>query len=258
MPKIDIYLTKEIQPDWEEWDAQSWKWVPVESPTSQNHFLKVLADTAAGDEVHLYINSLGGSVKEALGIYSLLQRCPATVTAHIDGFAASAASIIAMAADRVVMPANTCMMIHNAAWMAYGNPAQLRKSADDLEVINKAAIESYQMHAGDKLAGDALQRMLDAETWLTAQECQQFGLADEVIQAHGDAGQKYGQAAAKCVHYPAARIPADVAAKLGAVAKAAPGDGGPKLGTPKSEPQAGGPETNNGAVLAALKKFMEE
>lgn len=267
--KIEIYLTEEIQPDWEEWDAQNYKWVPVESPTSQNHFLKVLGDAAAGDEVHLYINSLGGSVKEALGIYQLLRRCPAQVVAHIDGFAASAASIIAMAADRVVMPANTCMMIHNAAWGAYGNPAQLRKSADDLEVVNKATIQSYRMHAGDKLDSESLTRMLDAETWLTAQECLQFGLSDELISANGDAGQKYSAAAAKCVHFPAARIPAAVAAKLGAAAKATPETaplGGeqsaaaaavPESGTDgKSQPEAA--EKNNGAVLAALKKFMED
>lgn len=276
--KIEIYLTEEIQPDWEEWNAQSYRWETVESPTSQNHFVNLLGSATAEDEVHLYINSLGGSVKEALGIYQLLRRIPCQVVAHIDGFAASAASIIAMAADRVIMPANTCMMIHNASWWAYGNPAQLRKSAEDLDVINKAAIESYQMHAGERLDAQGLQRMLDAETWLTAQECLALGLADEVIESNGDAGAKYGQAAAKCHKYPAAKLGADVAAKLGALGCTAGGaaltsdsgeaaassplqgsEGVPESGTEEdSQPQGGSPENNTGAVFAALKKFMEE
>ena len=72
------------------------------------------------------------------------------------------------------------MMIHNAAGYAYGNAKDLRKAADDLDVINRAAIQSYTMHAGDKLPEDELQRMLDAETWLVAEDCVKWGLADEL------------------------------------------------------------------------------
>lgn len=251
MSKFEYYITEEIVPDWEEWSRDSWSYVPVESPTSQNTIRKAFADAKSGDEIHLYINSLGGSVKEALGIYNYLRRCEARVIAHIDGFAASAASLIAMAADEVIMPRNTCMMIHNASWMAYGNPAQLRKSADDLEVINKSAIESYLMHAGDKLDESSLQRFLDAETWLTAAECFEYGFADTLEDASGnvDPMAQYADASAKCVRYPAAKITADIAAKLGAKPAA-------KAQKPsKPQPEAA---VNNGSIYMLLKSFMEE
>jgi hypothetical protein len=107
-----------------------------------------------------------------------------------------------MAASKVIMPRNIAMMIHNAAWCAYGNPAELRKSADDLEVINMAAIQSYSMHAGDKLSREKLQQMLDAETWLTAEDCVNCGLADafadeDVTQENALAMFNAGATAAK-------------------------------------------------------------
>lgn len=197
----DFYITDEIQGDGERLNWDTHRYEKVESNTSQRYFVENLNGLKVGDRVNLYINSMGGSVKEALGIYSALRRCPATVYAYIDGFAASAASVIAMAGEKVIMPRNTAMMIHNAAWWDYGNPAQLRKSADDLEVINMAAIQSYTMHAGDKLPADELQRMLDAETWLTAEQCMTYGLADEYgdtdvdIQASAAQFQTASQAA---------------------------------------------------------------
>lgn len=175
----NFWICDDIAADWERFNWKTYEYEIIESKTSQRYFVDNLQGLGAADTVNLYINSMGGSVKEALGIHSVLMRCPATVIAYIDGFAASAASIIAMAAKKIIMYRNTAMMIHNARWGAYGNPAELRKSADDLEVINRAAIESYTMHAGDKLPEDKLQEMLDAETWLTAEDCVTYGLADE-------------------------------------------------------------------------------
>lgn len=259
MSKHEIYITTEIAPDGEKFNYDTWQWEAVESPTSQNHFVRVLADVQDGDEIHLYINSLGGSVKEALGIYNALKRAPAKVFAHIDGFAASAASIIAMAADEVIMPRNTCMMIHNAAWWTYGNPAELRKSADDLEVINKSAIESYMMKAGNKLDAVTLQRFLDAETWLTAAECLEYGLADRVDEAGAstDPMQFYRAAAAAYVHYPAAKITAEMAAKLSAKRPEPAQKVVPNSGTDEHENQ---PEAavNHGMVYDLLKNMLLE
>lgn len=142
----------------------------------------------AGDvsAINVYINSYGGAVKEGIGIYSLLVRSKAYVTAYIDGFACSVASVIAMAADKVVMGANTLMMIHNASMGAYGTANDLRKAADDLDVINSQAVKSYQDKAGDKLPADTLQQLLDNETWLTADQCIQYGLADEIASKAPD------------------------------------------------------------------------
>lgn len=178
----NFWIIDDIESDSEEFNWDTYRWEKVESTTSQKYFIKNLQGLGPNDQVNLYINSMGGSVKEALGIHTELKRCPATVTAYIDGFAASAASVIAMAAKTVIMPRNTAMMIHNAAWGAYGNSAQLRKSADDLEVINMAAIQAYAMHAGDKLPAAKLQELLDAETWLTAEDCINYGLADEFAE----------------------------------------------------------------------------
>lgn len=182
----NFWIVDDIAPDGEVFNWDTYRWETVESQTSQQYFVNNLQGLTSADSVNLYINSMGGSVKEALGIHSALQRCPAAVTAYIDGFAASAASVVAMAAKKVIMPRNTAMMIHNAAWYAYGNPAELRKSADDLEVINMAAIQAYTMHAGDKLPPAELRKMLDAETWLTAEDCVKFGLADEFANEDAD------------------------------------------------------------------------
>lgn len=184
--RVDFWICDDIAADIQYYNWKTGEYETLESKTSQRYFVDNLHGLTADDSVNLYINSMGGDVKEALGIHSVLQRCPATVTAYIDGFAASAASVIAMAAQTVIMPRNTAMMIHNASWWAYGNPAELRKSADDLEVINRAAIESYTMHAGDKLAQERLQQMLDAETWLTAEECVECGLADRFADKDAD------------------------------------------------------------------------
>lgn len=204
----DFYITDEIHGDGERFNWDTYRWETVESNTSQRYFVENLAGLGPNDIVNLYINCMGGSVKEALGIYSALKRCPAKVYAYIDGFAASAASVVAMAADVVIMPRNTAMMIHNAAWADYGNPAQLRKSADDLEVINMAAIQSYTMHAGDKLPADELQRMLDAETWLTAEQCMTYGLADEYGDTDVDviASAAKFQTASQAVQGPEAKM----------------------------------------------------
>lgn len=183
----NFWICDTITADRQRYNWQLDKWETIESKTSQRYFVDNLQGLGPADTVNLYINCMGGSVKESLGIYSSLQRCPATVIAYIDGFAASAASVIAMAAKTIIMPRNTAMMIHNARCEAYGNPADLRKAADDLEVINTAAIKSYTMHAGDRLPEDKLQEMLDAETWLTAEQCVQYGLADQFADQDVDA-----------------------------------------------------------------------
>lgn len=173
---LDIYLYDDILPDGEDW----WTGEPIQSDTSAKTVQQMIQDAGNVAAINVYINSYGGDVKEGIGIYSLLVRSKAVVTAYIDGFACSVASVIAMAADKVVMGANTLMMIHNASMGAYGTSAELRKAADDLDVINSQAVKSYQDKAGDKLPSETLQQLLDSETWLTADQCIKYGLADEI------------------------------------------------------------------------------
>lgn len=151
----------------------------TESETSAKAIAKKLAEMPNAKEIKIFINSLGGSVMEGLGIYNQLKRNAAHKTVYIDGFACSIASVIAMAGDTVIMPKNAVMMIHNAWVIAAGNATQLRKTADDLDVINAASVQAYLDKAGDKLSPEKLTEMLDAETYLTADQCIELGLADK-------------------------------------------------------------------------------
>ena len=87
------------------------------------------------------------------------------------------------------MPRNAMMMIHNAYMYTCGNAAELRKAADDLDTINKGNRQAYLQKAGDKLTEEDLVSMLDAETWLTAEDCIRLGLADRYAEKDADMSQ---------------------------------------------------------------------
>lgn len=132
------------------------------------------------DTLNVYINSPGGDVFEGNAIYNMLKRHKAEIIVHVDGLAASIASIIAMAGDKINMPANTMMMIHNAWTYAAGNAKDLRDIADNLDKVNTSLRQAYLNKAGYKLDEETLIQLMDNETWLTAQECFDYGLCDEV------------------------------------------------------------------------------
>lgn len=179
---LDLYLYGDVESDGYDW----WTDQRIESETSANHFRDELAKYPEAREINVYINSHGGSVFEGTAIYNQLRRHPAQVTVYIDGFACSVASVIAMAGDKVVMPRNAMMMIHNAYLYAVGNAAELRKAADDLDTINRGNRQAYLQKAGEKLSEEELTAMMDAETWLTAEDCIRLGLADEYAEKDAD------------------------------------------------------------------------
>jgi ATP-dependent Clp protease, protease subunit len=130
------------------------------------------------DTINIHINSPGGDVFDSITIHNLLKNHKASIVIHIDGLAASGASVIAMAADKIIMPKNAMMMIHNAWTFAAGNAKALRKVADDLEKIDTAVTESYMgRFVGERAE---LERLLSDETFLTAEECNAFGFCDEI------------------------------------------------------------------------------
>ena len=174
---LEIYLYGEIEADYYDW----WSGETIESTTSANYVRKAIDEAGAVDEIKVYINSCGGSVSEGNAIYNILKRSPAKKTVYVDAFAYSVASVIAMAGDKVIMPSNTTMMIHNAMMGAYGNSDELRQAADNLDKINEASCNTYLVKAGDKLDREKLNSLLDAETFFTAQEALEYGLCDEVI-----------------------------------------------------------------------------
>lgn len=182
---VDLYIYGDVEGDSYDW----WRDETIESETSANHFWEELAKYRDVRQINLYINSSGGSVFEGTAIYNQLRRHPANKTVYIDGFACSVASVIAMAGDEVVMPRNAMMMIHNAYMYTCGNAAELRKAADDLDTINKGNRQAYLQKAGDKLTEEDLVSMLDAETWLTAEDCIRLGLADRYAEKDADMSQ---------------------------------------------------------------------
>lgn len=179
---LELYIYGDVEGDRRDW----WTDEIIESETSANHFREELGKYPEAKQINLYINSCGGSVFEGTAIYNQLRRHSARKTVYIDGFACSIASVIAMAGDEVVMPRNALMMIHNMWMCAEGNAQELRKAADDLERINAAGREAYLSRAGDKLPPDVLERMMDDETWLTAEECVRYGLADRYAEQEAD------------------------------------------------------------------------
>lgn len=182
---LELYIYGDVEGDGYDW----WRDEVIRSETSANAFRDALAAHPNVTRIDLYINSYGGSVFEGTAIYNQLRRHPAHKTVYVDGFACSIASVIAMAGDEVVMPRNTLMMIHNMWMGALGNAAELRKAADDLDVINAAGRQAYLEKAGEKLDEVALTDMMDAETWLTAEQCIQYGLADRFADADADMSQ---------------------------------------------------------------------
>ncbi len=135
------------------------------------------------DSLNIYVNSPGGSVFQAQAIHSIIARHKAEKTVYIDGLAASAASFLIMAADKILMPKNATMMIHNPLALVIGNANDLRHEADALDQIRVGMMEASLSHTGEKLDEKKLKELLNAETWLTAEESYGYGLADELIDA---------------------------------------------------------------------------
>jgi len=139
--------------------------------------------------VTVHINSPGGDVIAGAEIYSALREHSlngeGSVTVIITGIAASAASIIAMAGDRILMHPVAYMMIHNPWTIAVGDAKELRKAAKTLDVIGEGLITTYQQRTGKDR--DELKKMLENETWMSAVTCIEEGFADEIYGAEAGA-----------------------------------------------------------------------
>lgn len=159
-------------------DITSLKW--EESDVTAYDFVEELKAIATS-KLTVRINSYGGEVSQGLAIYNALQRFPGEVTTVCEGFACSIASVIFMAGTNRMMPRTSLLMIHNAWTMAAGNSADFRKAADDLEKITQPSIEIYK--ASSILEESAIKKMMDEETWITADEAFSYGFATEIIES---------------------------------------------------------------------------
>lgn len=145
--------------------------------TTADDFKADLAKVTA-PRVDLHLNSEGGEVFDGIAIRNALQAHPAHVTVHVDALAASIASVIAMAGDRIVMGRNSMMMIHDASSIEMGNAADMRKMADLLDQCSDNLASAYADRAGG--TPESWRAAMQATTWYTAEQAVEAGLADEV------------------------------------------------------------------------------
>jgi len=132
-------------------------------------------------ELNVYINSPGGAAWDGIAIMNAIRRHPANVTVHIDGLAASAASIIAMAGDKIVMNRGSQLMIHDASGGVFGNATDMLEVSDVLQKLSDSLADVYAGRTGTDRA--QWRAAMKAETWYTAEEAVAAGLADEWVDS---------------------------------------------------------------------------
>ena len=135
---------------------------------------------AGSGDITVWINSPGGDCVAAAQIYNMLMNYKGNVTIKIDGIAASAASVIAMAGTKVIMSPVSMMMIHNPATAAFGDSADMQKAIAMLDEVKESIINAYEIKTG--LSRAKLSHLMDAETWMDANSAVEMGFADEVMQ----------------------------------------------------------------------------
>ena len=134
---------------------------------------------AGSGDITVWINSPGGDCVAAAQIYNMLMDYRGSVTVKIDGIAASAASVIAMAGTRVLVSPVSMMMIHNPATMAMGDAAEMQKAIAMLDEVKESIINAYEIKTGMSRA--KLSHLMDAETWMDAHTAVDLGFADEIM-----------------------------------------------------------------------------
>lgn len=156
-------------------DIYEWFGIIVTSPRMVEKILNALN----GEDVDVEINSPGGEVFAGSEIYTLLMSYPGKVNVKVFGLAASAASVIAMAGDTVSMSPTAQIMIHNAWAVASGDYRDLNHTSDVLKNLNQSMANAYKLKTG--IDEKELLGMMDAETWLTAQQAVDKGFADGIM-----------------------------------------------------------------------------
>ena len=130
-------------------------------------------------DITVWINSPGGDCFAAAQIYNMLQNYKGKVTIKIDGLAASAASVIAMSGDEVLMSPVAMMMIHNPATSAFGDHVEFEKVIEMLDGVKDSIINAYHIKSG--ISRKKLSLMMDAETWMDATKAKELGFVDDII-----------------------------------------------------------------------------
>lgn len=189
LTSADLYFYGDIVSDW--WGA----WADSDQyPEAIRDFLK----EQEGKNLNIYINSGGGSVFAGIAIYNMLQRHKGFKTVYVDGMAASIASVIALAGDRVIVPSNAFLMIHKPWAACMGNADDCRKMAADLDTIETGIINVYKEHLAEGVDIADIETMVSEETWLNGEEAAKYfsvevGAAKEYAAKLTDTVSAYGK-----------------------------------------------------------------
>lgn len=124
--------------------------------------------------LNIYINSGGGDAFGGIAIYNLLKRHPGQKTVHVDALAASVASVIAMAGDRIIIPRTAQIMVHKPWGYQIGNADEMRKAADALDACQESIMAVYMENAAEGVDRETIEALVNAETWLTGERAAQY------------------------------------------------------------------------------------
>lgn len=163
---IELYIDGPI-------DSEMW-WGDEATPQALRDELKKINS----NRITVVINSGGGDVWAGLAMYNALRELDAEITVRVDGLAASIASVIAMAGDKIIMSPGSMMMIHKASAWAGGDAEELKKVIEMLETVEESIVPIYADRTG--LDREKIQEMMDAETWMSSEEAVKLGFADEI------------------------------------------------------------------------------
>lgn len=166
----ELYIYDQIGDSW-------WGGVSAQSIVDALAELKAAGVSA----LDIYINSPGGDVFDGIAIHSALRRFPGEKIVHVDGLAASIASVIMLAGDRIVLAPSAMVMVHNPWTLCAGEASDLRETADRLEKVAGSMLATYATYT--KQSEDDLRAWMDAETWMDASEAVARGFAHAVLEA---------------------------------------------------------------------------
>jgi ATP-dependent Clp protease, protease subunit len=191
---------------------------------------KALAEAKGAKTLNVWINSPGGDVFDGVAIYNQIARFGAAKKVCVDGLAASAASVVAMAGDEITMAVGSQMMVHEAWGMAIGNGSDMREMADLLDKVTADSVLPAYGRTGQTPA--KLAELLRAETWMSAEEAKALGFADTVLEA-----EKPAKAAASIRQVPEAIMRLEMNALRNRLATSACAGGAPGLPGNRSSTQ---------------------
>lgn len=173
-----------------------WNWVQNDDDSRTLHLEGTIAESSWFDDtvtpaafkkdlvsgkgpITVWINSPGGDCVAASQIYNMLMDYPGDVTVKVDGIAASAASVIAMAGSKVLMSPTSLMMIHNPLTYAIGDSEEMHKAIQLLAEVKESIINAYEIKTG--MPRDRLSELMDAETWMNANKAKEMGFCDDIL-----------------------------------------------------------------------------